>query len=322
MTQREGHAHRVEAHSAPKPIPRLVSRVMTRVARLLGMRLGVLRQFTPRPMRPFRLPPTPGSTASLPTIAIVTPAMNMSAFVEHTILSVLDQHYRELEYVVMDGGSTDGTAEIIKRYAPLLLHFESGPDGGQAAAINSGFRHTGGEVMGWLNADDMLLPGVLHFVGAYFRDHPDIDAIYGHRLLIDEQGREIGRWVLPPHDEAAFRWFDFVPQETLFWRRQLWERLSGLNADFQFAMDWDLLLRMRRIGARLTRVPYYLGAFRVHADQKTSTLVGTRGKREIDALRAASAEEPGWQQQQRRSVGWYVVKHIAINHYYRLRGWA
>jgi glycosyltransferase involved in cell wall biosynthesis len=292
-----------------------------RAARLLGLRLGVLRQFSPRPVRPIRLPLLSASTASLPTISIVTPAMNMSAFVEQTIGSVLEQHYPTLEYVVMDGGSTDGTAEAVRRHASSLLHFESGPDGGQAAAINSGFRLTAGEVMGWLNADDLLLPGALHFVGAYFRDHPAIDVIYGHRLLIDEHGAEIGRWVLPSHDEAAFRWFDFVPQETLFWRRDVWNRLGGLNADFQFAMDWDLLLRMRRIGVRFARVPYYLGAFRVHPDQKTLALSET-GNSEIERLRVTCAEEVDWQPRQLRSVGWYVLKHIAINNYYRLRGWA
>lgn len=293
----------------------------TRLARLLGLRLGVLRQFAPRPMRPIRLPPPPASNAGLPTISIVTPSRNMAAFVGDTLDSVLEQRYPKLEYVVMDGGSTDGTADIIARFAPWLLHFESRPDGGQAAAINAGFRHTRGEVMGWLNADDMLLPGALHFVGAYFRDHPRIDVIYGHRLLIDEQRREIGRWVLPSHDEAAFRWFDFVPQETLFWRRDVWNRLGGLDADFQFAMDWDLLLRMRRIGARFARVPFYLGAFRVHPEQKTLALSDT-GTREIEKLRMICAEEGDWKVRRRRSVGWYVVRHIAINHYYRLRGWA
>lgn len=297
-----------------------VSRRM-RLARLLGLRLGVLQQFAPRPLRAIRLPPPPASNEGLPTISVVTPSMNMAAFVKDTLDSVLGQHYPKLEYVVMDGGSTDGTAEVITRHASSLLHFESGPDGGQAAAINAGFRHTRGEVMGWLNADDMLLPGTLHFVGGYFRDHPGIDVIYGHRLLIDEHGREIGRWVLPSHDEAAFRWFDFVPQETLFWRRHVWERLGGLNSDFQFAMDWDLLLRMRKTGARFARVPYYLGAFRVHPDQKTLALIGT-GKSEISALRSTCAEEDDWQPSLHRSVGWYVLKHIAIDQYYRLRGWA
>jgi len=288
---------------------------------MLGMRLGALRQFAPRPMRFIRLPPQPASLENLPTISVVTPAMNMVAYVDHSLRSVLDQRYPKLEYVVMDGGSKDGTAEVIKSYAPLLLHSESGPDGGQAAAINAGFSYTRGELMGWLNADDLLLPGALHFVGGYFRDHREVDVIYGHRLLIDEQGREIGRWVLPAHDEAAFRWFDFIPQETLFWRRSLWERLGGLNSEFHFAMDWDLLLRMRLIGARFARVPHYLGAFRVHAEQKTSALVET-GASEIEALRSKCDEESDWQRARGRSVGWYILKHIAMNHYYRLRGWA
>lgn len=300
---------------------RTASRLSTRMAKMLGMRLGVLRQFPPRPMRPIRLPPSLDHLENLPAIAVVTPAMNMAAYVGHTLRSVLDQHYPKLEYVVMDGGSKDGTAEVVRSYALSLAHFESGPDGGQAAAINTGFGHTQGAVMGWLNADDLLLPGALHFVGGFFRDHPDVDVIYGHRLLIDEQGREIGRWVLPAHDEAAFRWFDFVPQETLFWRRSIWERLGGLHTNFHFAMDWDLLLRMRLIGARFARVPHYLGAFRVHAEQKTLALADT-GTSEIATLRAKCAKESDWQKARVRSVGWYILKHIATNHYYRLRGWA
>ena len=148
------------------------ARLTNRIARMLAVRLGVLRQFAPRPVRLIRLPPAPNSLENLPTISIVTPARNMVAYVDSTLRSVLDQHYPSLEYVVMDGGSKDGTAEIVKNYSPLLLHSESGPDGGQAAAINAGFSHTQGEIMGWINADDLLLPGALQFVGAFFRDHP------------------------------------------------------------------------------------------------------------------------------------------------------
>ena len=132
-----------------------------------------------------------------------------------------------------------------------------------AQAINRGFAHSTGDIMAYLNADDLLLPGSLNFVAAYFEAHPDIDVVYGHRVLIDADGAEIGRWVLPPHEDEVLSWADFVPQETLFWRRDMGERAGGaMDESFRFALDWDLLLRFRDAGARFVRLPRFLGAFR------------------------------------------------------------
>ena len=293
-----------------------------RIANRLGMRLGILKQHPPRPVRAIRLPPAPRSMANLPTISVVTPVRNLVGYVEDTLRSVLDQGYPKLEYVVMDGGSTDGTAEIIGRYRDKLLHFESGPDGGQTNAINNGFLHTGGEIMAWLNADDLFLPGCLPYVGAYFRDHPDVDVIYGHRLLINPASEEIGRWVMPPHDDAAYRWLDFVAQETMFWRRSLWEKLQGgLDTSFNFAMDWDIILRMHDAGARFARIPYYLGAFRIYDDQKTLDLSGARN-REVQKLLDRCDRDADWRPRRTRALTWYIVKHIVTDRYYQLRGWA
>ena len=112
----------------------------------------------------------------------------------------------------------------------------------------------------------MLLPGALHYVAGFFLDHPEVDVLYGHRVLIDEENREIGRWVLPAHDERTLRWADYVPQETLFWRRRVWEEVGAcFDESYRFAVDWDFLLRLQRIGARFARVPRFLGAFRVHS---------------------------------------------------------
>lgn len=295
---------------------------LIRIANRLGMRLGVLRQYAPRAVRSFRLPPAPRSLERVPTIAVVTPVRNLVGYVEDTLRSVLDQQYPKLEYVVMDGGSSDGTAEIVSSYRSRLLHFESGPDGGQTNAINTGFLHTSGEIMAWLNGDDLFLPGSLPFIGAYFRDHPEVDVVYGHRLLINEPGAEIGRWVMPPHDDAAYRWLDFVAQETMFWRRSVWEKLEGgLDTRFHFTMDWDLILRLHEIGARFARVPYYLGAFRISDDQKTLDPSGARNN-EVATLLARCDEDADWRRLRTRSLGWYVLKHLVTDRYYRLRGWA
>ena len=124
------------------------------------------------------------------------------------------------------------------------------------------------------------MTGALQFVGEYFATHDRVDVIYSHRIIIDEDGQELGRWILPPHDQEAIRNFDYVPQETLFWRKSLYEAVGGIDSSFQFAMDWDLLLRFIRAGARFSRVPYFLACFRVHAKQKTQTLSEVVGERE------------------------------------------
>ena len=254
---------------------RLRGAIPWRVRRLLrGVlpqpRLGRLRHHSPRPLV------TPRSAAApspAPTISLVTPTFQHAAFLERTLRSVLDQDYPALEYVVIDGGSTDGTVELLSRHEQRLAYWESAADDGQAAAINRGFDHTSGEILGWLNSDDLLLPGALSYVARFFAEHPDVDALYGHRLIVDEADRQIGEWILPPHDDGVLALADYVPQETLFWRRSLWERVGGrLDESFRYALDWDLLLRMRSAGARFARVPRFLAAFRVHDEQKTQRL--------------------------------------------------
>jgi hypothetical protein len=233
-------------------------------------RLGELRgQYPPRPLSVpasylrTRIPVPP------PSISIVTPSLDHGRYIESTIGSILGQGYPRLEYVVMDGGSSDGTVEILERHRHRLHHLESAPDNGQAAAINRGFGHTSGEIMGWVNSDDLLLPGSLAHVAEVFDKHPEVDVIYGHRILIDEDGRDIGLWVTPPHTVDSLRWFDYLPQETAFWRRALWERTGGIDESFGVAFDWDLFLRFQESGAQIRRVPRFLGGFRLHPGQRT-----------------------------------------------------
>ena len=251
-----------------------------------GMELGILRQYSPRPVKASRLPVSWRNIDGLPTIAIVTPSYNQSHFIAQTIESVLEQDYPHFEYGVIDGGSTDGTSEILEKYRERVAYYVSEPDNGQSHAIAKGFSHLRGDIMAYLNSDDLLLPGALRFVGELFAEHPEIDVIYGHRLVIDEAGREVGRWVLPRHDAQAIQNFDYVPQETLFWRKSLYEAVGGINQSFQFAMDWDLLLRFIQAGARFRRVPYFLACFRVHNKQKTHTLLDVVGEREKARLMA------------------------------------
>jgi glycosyltransferase involved in cell wall biosynthesis len=256
------------------------------------MELGILRQYRPRPIRPFPLLLLPRrSNRRLPTIAIVTPTYNQRDLIAYTLESVVAQNYPRLEYGVVDGGSTDGTPDVITNYQDRLAYYVSEPDNGQAHAIAKGFSNLNGDIMAYLNSDDLLMPGALRFVGGFFAEHPEIDVIYGHRIVIDELGREVGRWILPRHDAQAIRHFDYVPQETLFWRRSLYDKVGGINPSFQFAMDWDLLLRFMSAGtARFYRTPYFLACFRVHKKQKTNTLLKTVG--EYEKARLIAREHP------------------------------
>ena len=139
--------------------------------------------------------------------------------------------------------------------------------------------------MAWLNSDDLLLPGTLAYVAQYFAKHPEVDVVYGNRIMIDDDDGQIGSWILPAHDDHALTLADYVPQETLFWRRRIWDAAGGsVDTSFAFAIDWDLLLRFRAAGARMVRLPRFLGAFRVHPEQKT-TVNDEVGRAECDWLR-------------------------------------
>src|SRR5216117_1557842 len=163
--------------------------------------VGVFRQHPPKPLRlPKTISANLQSGLRLPTISIVTPSLNQDKFIERTIASVTSQQYPGLEYIVQDGGSTDGTLDFLKKHEPASLRWFSEADSGQSNALNRGFRRTSGEIMAWLNSDDLILPGTLQYVGTFFARNPNVDVIYSHRIVIDEDDQEIGRWILPPHD--------------------------------------------------------------------------------------------------------------------------
>ncbi|WP_438479485.1 glycosyltransferase family 2 protein [Oleiharenicola lentus] len=223
----------------------------------------------------------------LPKISIVTPSYQQARYLGQTMRSVLNQAV-PVEYVVQDGGSTDGSAELIQQFAPRLHAWASERDAGQADAIARGFTKTSGrpdDLMAWINSDDYYQPGALAFVADYFAQHPEVDVLYGNRIVVDEESKEIARWFLPAHDAEVLRLNDFVPQETLFWRRRVWEKAGGLDTGFQFALDWDLLLRFQAADSRIVRVPYFIACFRAHAAQKTAAFMHSTGQSEITRLR-------------------------------------
>ena len=225
-----------------------------------------------------------GPLKNPPTISIVTPSFQQGRFLEWTLRSVLEQGYPNLEYVVMDGGSTDETPQILLRYADRLTHVESAPDKGQADAIVRGFEHTTGEIMAYLNSDDVLAPGALDFVARFFAAHPGIDAIYSHRVFLDECNFVTKYWILPPHHDWMMRRWDFIPQETCFWRRRIYQETGGIEASYQFAFDYDLFVRFMQRG-KMKRVNRFLGAFRLHSASKTAALDEGREHPEVTLIR-------------------------------------
>ncbi len=282
-------------------------------------RLGVLRQHDPIPLRMPAHYDTAQDGGPLPTISLVTPTLNAGRFLAATLQSVAQQKYPGLQYVLQDGGSTDETLQVAACFGSMLDAREAAPDTGMAQAINRGFAHATGEIMAYLNADDLLLPGALHAVGAYFARHPGVDVVYGHRVVIDGTGAEVGRWVLPPHDGPVLSWGDYVPQETLFWRRRIWEQIgSALDESLQFALDWDLLLRFRRAGAAFVRLPRFLGAFRVHDTQKTAQLRSEQATAERHLLRLREAGGPITGEDVRSGLERYLRRSTVYDRLYRL----
>ncbi len=255
------------------------------------MQIGVLRHHDPKPLVwDAALARRAGPGQGGPRIAMVTPSFGQRDFLGRTLGSVLEQAYPNLLSVVQDGGSTDGSVDVIRAHAGRLHAWTSEKDAGQADAIRRGFARVEGDLgpddaMAWLNSDDLLAPGALAFVGRYFAEHPEVDVIYGHRIIIDENDGEVGRWVMPRHDPETLEWIDYVPQETMFWRKRAWDLAGGIDPTFQFALDWDLLARFQQAGCRMVRVPWFLGAFRVHSAQKTSQAIHTTGAEEMRRIR-------------------------------------
>ncbi|MEY3773817.1 MAG: Hyaluronan synthase [Verrucomicrobiota bacterium] len=262
---------------------------------LLAHQLPAWAAHNPVILRPESFPPPVARRETIPALTIVTPSFQQAAFLGETMSSVLDHPPPRLAYIVQDGGSTDGSCDLINHQAGRLHSWRSAPDRGQADAIARGFAKTSGgpdDVMAWINSDDFYLPGALGFVADYFARHPEVEVIYGHRILVDENSQEIGRWFLPKHDPEVLRLNDFVPQETMFWRRRVWDKIGGIDPTFKFALDWDLLLRFQAAGAKIVRVPYFLACFRIHSAQKTSAQMHSVGQHEINRLRERTFGRP------------------------------
>jgi glycosyltransferase involved in cell wall biosynthesis len=210
-------------------------------------------------------------TNTRPTISLVTPNYNGEQFLETTLRSVLDQSYEALDYVLVDGASTDGSAAILKRHEDQVSSVIIEPDNGHADAINKGFAATQGEIMGWINSDDVLLPGCLSIVSQVFERYPEIEWITGLPSTCDSGGRMNYVGPLKPWSRLRFLAGDhlWIQQESTFWRRSLWDRAGGaLDTQFDVANDFDLWARFFR-HADLYSVDSMLGCFRIRDGQRS-----------------------------------------------------
>lgn len=234
-------------------------------------------------------------------ITVVTPSFNQANFIDQTIRSVIYQDYPNTEYIVIDGGSTDGSDKTIAFYDRQLAFWCSERDGGQADAIRKGFERATGDIFGWLNSDDVLLPGALTHVAEFFSNNPEVECLSGGGFYIDADGLPLQNarpgyslGVRCSYDRLRFYEMDGVLQQATFWRRSAYEAVGGIDASLRFVMDLDLLIRLanRRPIARTERL---LGCFRIHADCKSCTIQNVRhAERVILAQRYGVAESPAW----------------------------
>lgn len=208
---------------------------------------------------------------TLPLVSIVTPSFNQAEYLEETIRSVLEQDYPRIEYLVIDGGSTDGSVDVIKKYEDRIAFWVSERDRGQTDAINKGLERAKGEILAWINSDDTYHPKAVGEAVEFLMNHPNVAMVYADCNFIDEQGRVIGKFASRQTDYKKLRrGYVHIPQQTTFFRAAYWREVAPLDPSFYFAMDYDLWVR---IAARAP-IKYLPGRtwanFRIHTSSKTN----------------------------------------------------
>ena len=204
-----------------------------------------------------------------PKISIVTPSYNQGKFIEETILSVLNQNYPNLEYIVIDGGSIDNSVEVIKKYQNRIAYWVSERDRGQSHAVNKGFKRANGDIIGWLNSDDTYLPQCFKHVVKAFREIPDSDAVYGNFVQTDEKDKVLRkRHVFSRFRYETLLFHPYLGQPAVFFRKKVLHKVGYLDENLSYAMDWDFLLRMKR-RCKMVYINHFLATYRLHTGSKT-----------------------------------------------------
>jgi GT2 family glycosyltransferase len=230
-------------------------------------------------------------TSTNPLVSIVTPSFNQARYLEETLRSVLDQDYPNLEYIVVDGASTDGSVEIIRKYADKLAWWVSEQDSGQAEAINKGFSHATGEIVAWLNSDDYYLPGAISAAVSAFEENPDVVLIYADMLAVDERGETINALRYEQMDLEDLLCFQIIGQPAVFFRREALEGAGKLDPSYHFLLDHHLWLRIALHG-RILYVAQTWAAARYHAEAKNRARAAEFGHEAFRILDWAQRTQP------------------------------
>jgi glycosyltransferase involved in cell wall biosynthesis len=246
---------------------------------------------------------TGGASGSLPRVTVVTPSFNQGEFLEETIRSVLLQGYSNLEYIVMDGGSTDSSVEIIRKYTDHLSYWTSQKDGGAADAIRQGFERATGTILAYLNSDDVFLPGAIqHLVRRI--EATAADVVYGNTYWTDDQSRVVAERRQTPFSRLAlFYGGADLQQPATFWTSRIYRTAGGMDGSFQCAFDLDLFSRFASKGAKFSHLRRFVAKSRLHPSQKTEVLFET-SKRETATIRARYTAVPV------RSFGGVILRNF------------
>ncbi len=224
-------------------------------------------------------------------VSIITPSYNQASYLEQTIQSVLEQDYPRIEYIVIDGGSTDNSVEIIKKYANRLTYWISEKDSGQADAINKGLVHAKGKILGWLNSDDYYLPHAISAVVKCFEDNPDVVMIYGDMLAVNGNGQTLNVLKYKQLSLQDLLCFQIIGQPSVFFRRSALEKTGMLDTSFHFMLDHHLWIRLAQQD-RILHVPQIWSAARYHAEAKNRARAAEFGREAFLVLDWAKAQ-PG-----------------------------
>ena len=257
----------------------------------------------------------------LPRITIVTPSFNQAEFLWETIESIIAQNYPNLEYVIVDGGSTDKSVEVIRKYEDRIDWWVSEQDRGQTEAINKGFCRATGELLCWVNADDLLLPGCLQEIASCYLNQMKPDILHGNCVYINSTGT-ITRMIRVPRQTQFFanRGVWSTPQPAVFYRTDLLKRVGYLDPQYRLSMDVDLWMKMTKAGAKVGYIPQYLGAFRWHETSKTTGAIRLKKHRNEEnpetkkILDAALPKVPESQRQLWRKL-WKLYQVINLNYF-------
>ena len=228
-----------------------------------------------------------------PKFSVIVISYNQGRFIEETLLSIINQNYPNLELIVIDGGSTDNSIDIIKHFSNYFSYWVSEPDGGQTHGLIKGFSRSTGEIQCWLNSDDLHEENTLFEVARYFLEHPKVDAVFGDATWINENNQVLRRQCEIPFNKYIWMYtYNYIPGMSMFWRKALYEKAGGLNAEFDLAMDADLWIRFSDVG-QIKHVPRMWSRMRFYPEQKNRRLRLKSNQEElVIRSRYCGAEKP------------------------------